>query len=340
MLTRVYKSVRFRAERALGLRRDIKAHVISRDPLILVTSTAPGLDRLLRLLKGPKKCHLFLLCYWTFHSSDQIQLAQQAVQLAKESGGFEPTFLVNSEDEAILARAAGVPCFVCNHNAFLDEDIFTIDPAAEKKHRAIYDARITDFKRHELAAEVRDLALITYKSGLNESQDLYNRIRQLLRHAAWLNEQSDGSTRPLSAREVASALNQSRVGLILSQIEGGNYASAQYLLCGLPVVSTPSIGGRDAFFAEPQVAMAEPTPAAIEAAVERLINLNLDPARVRADTLKLMQPHRERFIAAVQKIYDDAKVPRQFADEWPKVFVNKLIGDISPREIKALVHGR
>lgn len=339
MLTRLYKSFRFCAERALGLRRDIKAHVISRDPLVLVTTTAPGLDRLLQLLNGPKKCHLFLLCYWSFHAPDQIQEAQQTVRLAKESGAFEATFLANSEDEASLARAADIPCIVCNHNAFLDENVFAIDPAAEKKHRAIYDARITDFKRHELAAEVRELAIITYKSGFNESDDLYNRIRELLRSAKWLNELPDGSTRPLNAREVAAALNQSRVGLILSRLEGGNYASAQYLLCGLSVVSTPSMGGRDAFFAEPHVAIAEPNPTSVAAAVERLINLNLDPHRVRAETLNLMQIHRQRFIAAVQKIYDDAKVPRRFADEWPSVFVNKLIGDVSPREIKTLVHG-
>jgi glycosyltransferase involved in cell wall biosynthesis len=42
-------------------------------------------------------------------------------------------------------------------------------------------------------------------------------------------------------------LNQAYCGLALSAIEGGMHASMEYLLCGLPVVTTESLGGRSYF---------------------------------------------------------------------------------------------
>ena len=52
----------------------------------------------------------------------------------------------------------------------------------------------------------------------------------------------------MNDEEVNNFLNQCKVGIILSEVEGANYASIQYLLAGLPVVSTKSKGGRDVFF--------------------------------------------------------------------------------------------
>jgi hypothetical protein len=71
-----------------------------------------------------------------------------------------------------------------------------------------------------------------------------NKIRSLLSQATWINE-LEGFYRQLEVREIPAWLNQARVGLCLSAYEGCMRASAEYLLCGLPIVSTPNIGGRD-----------------------------------------------------------------------------------------------
>jgi glycosyltransferase involved in cell wall biosynthesis len=54
--------------------------------------------------------------------------------------------------------------------------------------------------------------------------------------------------RNVTREKVCSVISSSHVGLILSEVEGQCHAAVEYLLCGLPVVSTPSFGGRDEFF--------------------------------------------------------------------------------------------
>lgn len=49
----------------------------------------------------------------------------------------------------------------------------------------------------------------------------------------------------LPPAQVCAALNRGEVGLALSELEGACWASTEYLLCGLPVVSTPCSGGRE-----------------------------------------------------------------------------------------------
>lgn len=51
-----------------------------------------------------------------------------------------------------------------------------------------------------------------------------------------------------SIDKINEIYGQSRCGLILSAEEGACFAAMEYLLCGLPVVTTPNIGGRDEFF--------------------------------------------------------------------------------------------
>ena len=58
---------------------------------------------------------------------------------------------------------------------------------------------------------------------------------------------ASGTLRDLNTEEVRRILVQSRCGLALSAQEGAMYASGEYLLAGLPVVTTRSRGGRDAF---------------------------------------------------------------------------------------------
>ena len=49
----------------------------------------------------------------------------------------------------------------------------------------------------------------------------------------------------------------SQVGLCLSKSEGAMFASIEYLLCGLPIVSTKSVGGRDIFFTDENCIIAD-----------------------------------------------------------------------------------
>ena len=103
------------------------------------------------------------------------------------------------------------------------------------------------------------------------------------------------------------------------------YASIQYLLAGLPVVSTPSVGGRDLFFGSDTALIVEPTVAAVRAGVAEMVRRQLPPTHIRQRALARVDEHRRTFIARVQRVYDEAGVRRSFAGEFATRFYNRLL---------------
>ncbi len=80
------------------------------------------------------------------------------------------------------------------------------------------------------------------------------------------------------------------------------FASMEYLLAGCPVVSTPSLGGRDFFFDNRYVEIVDPTPEAVLEGVNRLRKKRLDPAFIRAETLKKVSMTRKIFFELICKL--------------------------------------
>ena len=124
-------------------------------------------------------------------------------------------------------------------------------------------------------------------------------LRSQMPHHSFINRVVDGKIEMIAAAEVNSVLAQSRVGLCLSAEEGGMFASVEYLLAGLPVVSTPNTGGRDVF-SDPEFWLTVPdTPEAIRDAVTEMAGRHVPPARIRARTLERVHEHRARLRSAV-----------------------------------------
>jgi len=67
------------------------------------------------------------------------------------------------------------------------------------------------------------------------------------------------------------------------------------LAAGLPVVTTPSVGGRDVWFDEYNCILVEPDPRAVKEAVEFLKSHPRDPEVIRGNFLKKAHVFRERF---------------------------------------------
>lgn len=63
----------------------------------------------------------------------------------------------------------------------------------------------------------------------------------------------------LQPAEVAAALNCSMLGGMFSAEEGTCWASTEYLLCGLPVISTPCCGGREVWHNDRNSLIVEPS---------------------------------------------------------------------------------
>jgi hypothetical protein len=168
-------------------------------------------------------------------------------------------FLCASEAQAQIARASGLRAEVFNPNAMLDERIFHILPRT-KIYDAVSNARLVKYKRVSLARRVGRLAIIGgHRIEGGEYDD-----PALIPHAYL-------APRELSENQVVEVLSRSQVGLALSAREGACFASSEYLLCGLPVVSTPSLGGRDVWYDSDNSIICEPNEAAVAAAVLELV---------------------------------------------------------------------
>jgi len=215
-----------------------------------------------------------------------------------------------------------------NNSALVDERIFRPLPGREARFDAIYDAKLSSFKRHELAAEVPNLALITYLFEGRVDPAYRALVAPLFARSHVVNgDPFSDAYRRLALWEVNEALNRSGVGLALSREEGAMYASTQYLLAGLPVVSTASLGGRDAFYHPEYVRIVDATPRAVAEGVSELRRCGISPEEIRARTLARIREHRERLFACVDEIYASQGSDRKFAMEWPSLFVHGLVAE-------------
>jgi glycosyltransferase involved in cell wall biosynthesis len=233
----------------------------------------------------------------------------------------EVIFLSNCEKNTRRFIRYGLPAVFCHQGGLVDEHAFRIDRAARKEFAAIYTAQALPFKRLELAAAIDSLAIITYNTRRKDGY--FEQIRELLKHANWLNY--PGRQRYVRPDVVAGYLNRARAGLILSSVEGGNYANVEYMLCGLPVISTKCIGGRHVFFDKRYTRIVAPDARAVAQAVQELIAAGIEPESVRQSALEKVRHHRKIFVDLLQDYCRRGGVERDIAGEWPALFLNKML---------------
>ncbi len=216
------------------------------------------------------------------------------------------SILCNTLVQVAIARDCGLKAEFCNKNAFIDEHLFRIQPM-QKRFDAVSNARLAKPKRVHLARLVENLAIIRGHELEPTDYDDPERIPH-----AYI------SHRILTPREVVRVLSASRVGLALSSAEGACQASSEYLLCGLPVVSTPSTGGRDIWYGEHNSFVCEPNPLAVRDAVRHLIARltagKIDPHGIREHHLAQAHEHRRRFVEVLRRAFDDVGVQQDPAE--------------------------
>jgi glycosyltransferase involved in cell wall biosynthesis len=249
-------------------------------------------------------------------------------------------FLCNDERELAAHRAAGLDAILCNHNAFLDEDLFTPGDDA-KQYSAVYTAAIVDWKRHELARLIDSCVHITYgrdRFTERETLDQLAALERLMPSHRFPNPIVDGRLMRLQPREVAMLLRQSRCGLCLSAEEGAMFASMEYLLAGLPVVSTPSAGGRDTFADSAYWLTVAPDAEAVADGVRQMIARDIAPERIRSTTLTRIMEHRARLRTAVTTATDGkVQLPADLGDR--RYRFNSGLGKWLPSsELKSRLH--
>ena len=182
-----------------------------------------------------------------------------------------------------------------NHNAFINENKYTITNES-KKYDLIINSSFTKLKRLHLSELISNKIYIGYKCGpekeFNEClpkdgyiPNFHNRQRNFKN---W---------KMVNNNEVISYINQSKVGGIFSPAEGACFSSSEYILCGVPVVSTYCIGGREFWYDGENCILCEPKKDNIKNAIENIINNNdsnkFNPERIRNNHIKKMNIQRK-----------------------------------------------
>jgi glycosyltransferase involved in cell wall biosynthesis len=204
---------------------------------------------------------------------------------------------------------------IINHNCFLDENKFKIIDS-EKLYDAIYTARFAEFKRHFLASKIENLALVAGNTWGLKTEEIpkYKYLNKV----------------HLSPEEVVQKLSESKCGLILSEFEGACYSSSEYLLCGLPVVSTWSHGGRDIWFNEYNSIICDANPDAVAASVKKIINLKRDPHRIREMQIRFANEQRLNFIEMHNEVLDSVGEKKVAREYFEKNYIHKLLTSETP----------
>lgn len=103
------------------------------------------------------------------------------------------------------------------------------------------------------------------------------------------------------------------------------FASMEYLLAGLPVVSTKSKGGRDFFFDERFVEIVDDNTHSVSKGVQKIIQKNIDPEIIRSETLQKVNKQRKKFYQLIEKIVTDNKNSsiEPFSSFYNRVWNNK-----------------
>lgn len=280
---------------ALGMGRFLPCSILSRRPYVLAAYERDFLshvDAYERALPGEEPVTLFIQLGWQCRKEDAAAKLAQEFRAARERLPQVSRVLVlaNEPEEVAALSAQGMEVVLCHQNAFLDERRYPILPFLGKRYDAIYIARITPFKRHALLSEVQSLHLI---GDYSEKERCYAEatLRGMPR-ARW--------SRKCTSRLIMLPINRARCGMCLSAEEGAMFVSAEYLLCGLPVVNTANIGGRDLVMPDFAVARVADEPASVAAAVRRWAAQAPAAADIRAATLAMMRPHREKLLSLLR----------------------------------------
>lgn len=264
----------------------LPAYVLNRSPRIIASFDTDFLrnqEAFRRSLPKGMAFTVLLQMGWSVH---EPKFAEELKQRMAEARSAFPearfVFLAN-ESSALPVLKGLAECILCSHNAFLDPRRY---PVADGKRLfdAIYVARITPFKRHALAAKVPNLHLIGSHSPREE--EYFRSVMRTVPYARW----DEKVNSLLIGRHIARA----HCGLALSAMEGAMFACGEYSLCGIPVVNTANVGGRDSLLPDFAVFKAEDTPESVAEGVEHWKANPVPPQEIREAFLKMSGEHRAR----------------------------------------------
>jgi hypothetical protein len=244
--------------------------------------------------KYKKKSLIFLLTSW--------YKTEKVVKIINSNKEFTIVILANSLEEKIFfeKKVSGDVLF-CNHNAFLDEKKYTIYNSIKKKYDLVIDSAFHEYKNVNIAKKIQNTLHIGYFKYTKRNDD-----DEVIPNFGILANFKDDEYKRLDKHLINIYYNQSLMGGLFSECEGACFASSQYLLAGLPVISIKSVGGRDIWYNEYNSIICENNEDAVYEAVElaksKIDSGEFNGEKIRFLHLKQMDEHRNTLIEYINKI--------------------------------------
>ncbi len=260
---------------------------------------------------------------WAIEEIGEAEIRRLAVAHRSAHPLHRLVFIVNAAANLERLRSVGEAAFFFNKTALTPEWIFRPLPQRSSEFDAIYNAQLVPWKRHELSLAIENCAFLFHRddssphAGVAENA-IIDRHRAIAGHVFLNSIQADGLPRRFTPAEVNALLNRACIGLCLSEREGAMFAGVEYLLAGLPVVTTPSTGGRDTYFDPEFCWTVPPNPRAIAEAVHALKAKRIPPDHIRARTLACIEADRQRFLGFLDALLKEGGARRRFSSgAWP-----------------------
>ncbi len=314
-------------------------YLISKDPYIIIILEPINDIQLFSKTIGEKKDIVFLKFFsWTLY--DKPYLLDRTIFDYKRHLQNYPKhkliLLLNTEEEYNYFKKNDIDCYFINHNSFVDPQLFKPSEVA-KKYDVVYNGRLELGKRHYLLKLCKSIALISAPIlRQNEQKKKYlEMLKDYIPNAKIFNFpdginlgaiQTLENIPQLRPESISKILNLSKVGVILSYKEGACYASIEYLLSGIPLVTTKNIGGRDIFFDDRFCIRSLSNSFSVKHNIQKLIEKDIKPNIIREATLIKMKPHINRMknlILHIFKLYGNSNI--DIEKFWKDKFINKML---------------
>ena len=314
-------------------------YVFNRDPYILTVLESINDLQIFSKVLGENKDVIYLKFFsWTLF--DRPGILDRTIfdykNHVKKYPKHKIIFLLNTPEEFRYFKSKGINCRFINHNAFVDPNIFKPNNC-KKEYDIIYNGRIEILKRHYLLKSCKNISLLS-ASVLRPDQSkirYLNLLKKIIPNADILNFDTPKKLKQLSSfeeipiinpKEVSNAINKAKIGAILSYKEGACYASMEYLLSGIPIVSTANIGGRDVFFDKRFCKTSLSNSYSIKKTVSNLLKDNIPSDFIRSVTLNNIQIHIDKMKRLLDEIFLEYGVLNANIDEvWGRVYLNKML---------------
>jgi glycosyltransferase involved in cell wall biosynthesis len=214
-----------------------------------------------------------------------------------KSNGVDVVICANQKSEVRLLRVLGVRCVYLNQNLHLPENLYRPVERVDNRYDAVYTAQARPFKRMHLAKDVSRLYVLTY--GAKSNSDGEN---DLLASEPLLVEADFNKGFIHDKEEISRLYAAASCGLALSKKEGAMWASMEYLMAGLPVVTTKNIGGRNRYFQPSYAKEVSDSSEEVKKAVDFFVQNPPDRKMIRESVLEMVEADRKSFLDMVNKL--------------------------------------